>query len=693
MPSSSPSTAGPQASTFGLKGLICVGTGGLGVISGFALFFLILVEGDEPLKFFLIFGVATGLSLIIEFLREVIDPAHESAGPPRSLWAGVFVSLVIVGLSELFALASHSVISIYGGPDFSATVEILLGGALSAAHASNHELVWLIGVWMASGMALAGGLSRGIGRSDGPLAARIRSSAVRGALWGAVVAPAILLLYLLVIDTAQALGVFVNHPDIWRHNLHALEDTIVQLSGIARPVASAIFWVVNHAIFLLGEDTVGPLLIVAAMIGGSIWAIRRDGGAFWWVVLVLAIAMVMAPMLPSIGSITLLLIRTGMIWALPGAAIGGLVPLLERPSAARRWWSVVAFTAAGVLIVLTMARLEGRWWLLLPAAGIVAAGYFVWQTGRVEACWPVLAVSVATIVCGLTMAMQTFATFGGVLNNLYDLGHLPDRLAGVLPPPVHKPPPDAFEEVARLAGAHATQLNKAIAEGMGAATANAGRMELVDVALASHYLDDLAAKVEPLPPDDQPGARELADLRAEVDSLEPVSAGPASAGQFTSRLQRIIDVQTRVRALETNVRRKLATVHTFATSLDAIRRPYDNDAVKALKDRDPASLDKLEAGEQYVLSRSQPLLDLLDRRRQSLEHLLGSVDASGSVLACKADAARIANEAYTLVCSWLELGLAGSFGFWATLGLLAGWAIERRRVERLGQTAASASHV
>ncbi len=688
MSSSPPTTVDPGASAFGLKGWICVGTGGLGVISGFALFFLILVEGDEPLKFFFIFLVATVLSVIVEFLREVIDPAHESASGSRSVWSGAAVSLVIVGLSELFALAWHAVISIYGGPDYSATLKILAGGAFSDAHASNYELARLVGVWMVSGMALASGLSAGIARSDRPLPARIRTSAVRGALWGAMVAPAFLLAYLLLIDTWHALSVFVTDQEIWRHNLYAMENSIVRLLGIAGPVASGIFWVVNHAIFLLGEDTAGPLLIVTAMIAGSIWAIRRDGGAFWWFVLVTALATVMAPMLPSISGVALLLIRAGMIWALPGAAIGGLVPLLERPSATRRWWSVVAFAAAAVLVVLTMARLEGRWWLLLPAAGIVATGYFVWRTGRAEACWPVLAVSVATIVCGLTMAMQTVATFGGVLNTVYDLGHLPDRLADVLPAPARNPPPDEFEEIARRLGASQAQSKKKLEALL------AGQVEgpdLVDVAIAGQRLEQLATDVYALAPDDRDAAVELARLRGVADGIGPVRSGAPSEGQFMSHLQQIIDLQASVRGLETKVRTEIASAHRVIAEVDTIRKPYDN-AAKALKDRQSSSLDKLEAGEQYVLDRSQHVLDRLNLRRRSLEQLLGSTDTAGSVVALKTESTTIANDAYTLVCRWLELGLAGSFGFWATLGLLAGWAIERRRVERVSETAAGVSH-
>ena len=84
----SPAPAGPSASAEAQRNAAfvrCLGTGALGIASGFAVFFLLLEEAEKPLKFLLILLLATVLSVIVEHLREVIENRH-GAEHSGSVW-------------------------------------------------------------------------------------------------------------------------------------------------------------------------------------------------------------------------------------------------------------------------------------------------------------------------------------------------------------------------------------------------------------------------------------------------------------------------------------------------------------------------------------------------------------------------------------------------------------------------------
>ena len=142
-------------------------TGFVGVASGFAVFFLTLDDGT-PLQFLGILVVATLLSFLVEYLRELIDTTPEEYREHRSRSSKVIVSLLIVALAELFALGWHGAIASWGTSKFEAVTQIVMGGALSSDHTTAVILAGLIALWMVSGVSLAAVLAQGIGPSDAP---------------------------------------------------------------------------------------------------------------------------------------------------------------------------------------------------------------------------------------------------------------------------------------------------------------------------------------------------------------------------------------------------------------------------------------------------------------------------------------------------------------------------------------------
>ncbi len=648
--------------------LICLGTSALGVASGFAVFFLAL-EDQTPLRFFEILATATVLSIIVESLREIIDESGHARRESRPRWSSILVSLLIVGLSELFALGWHAFIGLYGTTDFEAATTILQGGALSASHASRSGLEWLASLWLVSGMALGGVLSFGIERSNKPLGERMGTGAAMGGIVGALLAPLVLLAYVLFVNLLQGLYLLAVKPQDWLANFHTLQHATSGL-GVPGMVIGGILWVADQALTFLGHVTDrAPLIVVALIIGGGIYGIREKAGPLAWVVLFCGIALTMTPLLPAVGGLFLLLVRTGLIWAIPGVVLGALVPLLERPAEVPKWWSSVAFAAAVMLLVITAARFEGRWWLLVPAAGILATGIFVWRTGQVEACWPMLAVSVATIVCGAVMAMQHFATFGGVLGNAYDLSHLPDRIAINIPPDTSTlAQGPSITDIVRQSnlGKPFKILTNSSKDEILASEVKRLRADNAD-------LSTLGPQVEKLTPNTARWQATFAQLQTR---MAPYWSGTSQTSPpFKQQLGDVIDVQKTLTTLDGDATKELAATSSLKKAVEDIQRREDDQTVGVLSTL-TTPLTEWQQLQVDVWRKSQQLLTRLTPYEQDLQAFLGAPE-SGGLEQFKARFTAFANDTYLQVCRWLELGLAGSFGFWTTLGLLAGWALLR----------------
>jgi hypothetical protein len=635
----------------------CLVTAGLGVLSGFAVFFLAL-EDQTQLRFFEILGTATLLSIVVEWLREVIDEDGRERAQRGPRWSGILVSLLIVGLSELFALGWHAGISLYGTDDFNAAVTIIEGGTQSPTYAPLSGLLWLGILWLVSGMALGAALSFTIGRSMKSVRERMSSGALTGCLVGGLLAPIALLAFLLIVNFGHGVVLLVFQPADWTANFHILQASVSTM-GTPGLVIGAVLWVADQALTFLGRFTDrAPLIVVALMIGGGIIGIREKAGPIAWLGVFAGIALTMTALVPSLGGLFLLLVRTGLIWAIPGIVLGALVPLLERPAEVPKWWSSVAFAAAIMLVVITASRLEGRWWLLVPAAGVFATGIFVWRTGQVQACWPMLAVSVATIVCGVVIALQHFATFGAVLSDTYDLSHLPDRISIAFPADTSAASATAsITDIVRQSGiGHPFPDSKEIA-----ATAAAEEKRRLDRAAS---LSDLGTKIDATSSRTAEWTDTLTDMQETMarhwstttDTSTNTSTTTDNPPAFRQRLADVVEVQRKLTELDKDVTKALAHTREIRTALDDVRKNADTDAVSAF---------------------SQQLSDRLTPYERDLEAFVVGTPERGGFQAFKAQFNAFAGGVYLDVCQWLELGLAGSFGFWTTLGLLAAWALRR----------------
>ena len=682
--STTPPAAASSASTFDVWSvLVCVGTGFAGVVSGFAIFFLILQE-DDPWFFLAVLGVATGVSFVIEYLRDlIVTPTAQLREDHHHFWSSALVSLVIVGLSEVFALAWHAVLDMLNKHSFWPAMEVVRGGALSAQRSTSFELVMLAGLWIVSGMILAGALGFGIERPEGPMGQRMKRNAVRAGAVGALFAPVILLVVILAGQALRGLYLVCFAPEIWRANFQTVQAAVDNIHAALAVPLQIILLGADKLLSVFGEhNRFGPLLVLGAMFGTAAITMRKDSGWFPITLLLTAIGLVMAPMLPAIGGVGILLVRTAVVWALPGVVLGGLVPLLEWPAARARWWSVVAFAAAIVLIVLTLARLEGRWWLLVPAAGIVATGGFVWRTGRVDACWPMLAVSVATVICGSLMILQQFASFSGVLDTLYDLDSLPDRISAAAPAHAptgwESPELKAFLNSISSSGVSGQSRSDAwsrLVSGLSATDFDRAKAQ-ADAEAALKTLSTLGGDRESLKKTVDHHVQVLADLRAGM------TAAFAPKAPFHARVEYVATTPATLNQLGQDARTSLDDIRQVIKPIRAVQQPYDTLGIRALVAQSGTStLPEPDASKVRVWKASQDLLDALTPYESRLVALVGESNDSNppsEIAAFKKEFDVRAAATYGDVCRDLELGLAGSFGFWATLGLLAGWALYRR---------------
>jgi hypothetical protein len=426
-------------------------------------------------------------------------------------------------------------------------------------------------------------------------------------------------------------------------------------------VARAVLWVVRRALFLFGDaNPRAPLIVVTAMIVGSVVAIRKGSGGIAWVFLLGGIALVITPLLPGLGSLLLLVLRTAVIWVVPGALIGALVPLLAEPAESKDVWSAIAFLAAAILVAVTVARLDTRAWLLIPIAGIAATGYFVWRTGRVEACWPIVAASVATVVGGLMFAAQGLTTFTGVLAHLYDLKNLPQRIAAMGP----RSEPGVYLSRLGLATAPLLELDKSWLSRLAALADPAADLEIARRDAAS--LERLQSDVAGLRRSDRAWTELPATLEADFARLDDHTP-------LRERLTIVTGLQQRVVAFGEAVDRELAAARPLLASVQKLHSSSQSSVSRPFSMlQTPTDADRLRT-DLWLKTRA------LDADLSAYVTMLEQLSiAKNSPTNDTSIGGRISAEAealYTTASRWLEIGLAGSFAFWTTLGFLAGWSM------------------
>src|SRR2546421_7551184 len=170
---------------------LCAVTGLIGVLSGFALFILLYREPEIGWKYVFILALTALLSFFFEYLRHEIDGHDET----RLSLSGLFTTLIMLTMFELFAAALESAASISMDSLQMLGVAIIGPDFWTAGGSPQFNLIIMAGLWLVTGIIVAASLGRLIPLFAGQ--AERRSHNVRhntwrrvltGAFWGSVAA-------------------------------------------------------------------------------------------------------------------------------------------------------------------------------------------------------------------------------------------------------------------------------------------------------------------------------------------------------------------------------------------------------------------------------------------------------------------------------------------------------------------------
>jgi hypothetical protein len=457
-------------------------SGAMGVLSGYAIFLYYRDLHDSPDAHpWRVFGallVAAAVSYVIEWLREVIK--HGEFKAQRHPLVSSMGTFVVVLLFELFITGFHAAAELTNQAALRDVADKIVGGSDNAP-GRNLTLFLTAGAWVVVGALLAAWLSGGVHKQEHSLRAEIWCNFRGGLKGGLLVAPLVLLAYLLVSRSIMAFQNMVYRYDSWA----AILDTSWILRHTAGP-AQLMIMLFAAPLFLLSRAAhagTGPFLalffgtlVVLALVLNSRW-MKQDKiemhyltwlvlGCVFATIIPFAIAVWLAiwplisPLLPTVSlhpfhvglpeclpqitlhpfqilapqycptwSMVAAMLLASIVWAVPGMLFGILVPLLKRQADHSRNWAFIGYAAAGLMIVASL--LAQLWWPLIPALVAGLVGVLFDRGISVEEYWPFAALCVAVGICGATSITQQ-VTFQGVVSRLHTLDV-------VQPAPVWKP--------------------------------------------------------------------------------------------------------------------------------------------------------------------------------------------------------------------------------------------------------------
>ena len=610
----------------------CAMTGAIGVIMGFAVFVLLWQDESEPLWFAMILVVVALFASAFEYIRDTIEGESHDSSVSR-----IVIRLFLVAIFELFITALHTTLT--SRPEALAEIgTVILGPKLSGASGSMVNLVVFALMWVVIGALLASGLAFAIVQRSSSLAKR----ALYGALVGAVAAPILTIAYVVAMRLLSEFVWVFRDPGGWAKYVYSLyESTIWSKFGALEPILKALIWLVWFA-----GSRIGPLvtiLVLLSIAAGALYWYRDKS----WPVVLLALLVIGIPVtfpasssgLLRVGSLLLLV---ALVWGIPGALLGAVLPYLREPSGKRRFWAVMAWCAAACLVLFTFPLHAG--WTLMVAAPLALAGIFFWRGTSVELFWPVVALTLATLLLGATQLVRN-AKF------LY----IQELSSVVIGESLTKVAPGAAVDETTLAAGIESAARERRAERDLSTELMSNPAEWVHVAAARRLkagadLDQAAAAL-----------RKIAEtITQDGDAVRP------DAGLT-------VKITAKLLAASHDAESLAATAQSADEAL-----VEDDDTLKGLLQQRAVALRRPGWNGRAVgaeVAFSATTQRALDDSKRSLESELKSLQSVQDAVADRITTLRDA------VAQRFELCVVGSVGFWIPLGLLAGWS----RVTR-GQT-------
>lgn len=628
---------------------ICAFTGMWGILTGFAVFILIRTgDFSNPLVFIAGLAVAAVASSVVEVLREAIR-GEISIHPTRRA-GSVIVTVVTLLVFELFILASHNAIDIFGQPaEVLELREALIGPAFSGTQNATVDLIVLAAIWVMTGcvVGLALGLFVARDRGSRTMRAQTLRGAVTGIVAATVAAPALVLAYVLIWRICAAIALAIGSPAALATHYQSVILTFgaVKTAGPAMIFIDlgtlAIFGLLNLWLWsAAGKIAVAALLLIVLAIGKRFGEWRPLG-----IVLTGCFIGIVAPLLVDFGDVFRLALFAAVVWFVPGLVLGLAAPMLEAPSDRANIWAGVA-TVLGVAVALLTAlrwhELASRNVLLLAlAVTFFAAALLFTRLRDLREFWPALALCLSAIAASLTFLLVSLtASFHTVLTEVATIDSLP---ASIAPSPnivklQHDVPYDDLHSMETFA--------------------SLGTMSIEDreAALDSARTALLAARPR--------AAQQLAEIARQ--GRPPVTLSAAT-----------LDDTAAVRAFARTIEQRSQE----QMDRDVARFKASTGSARYAADADERWWSRYSAAVAIAAGR---VIGIDDERNDIAAIENDDIPAKSRIAADRAFSVSAAPEQ-------LEAALAGSFAFWLTVGLLSAWAIRRRETDSEATEATAAT--
>jgi len=700
-------TTGPRPRTVLLAGF----SGALGIVSGYFLYAYASEKAAEKGALLYVLGpllIVGVMSFVFEVLRHEIE-GHEEPWPVRR----VFSTILILAVFELYIVAWHH--GLEQTPEkLSHITEVIFGEHFAAQLGPGWNLIVLGALWVAVGIAVAWRL-RGyiLKMSETPLgdpesqAARrwpdprtIGRGARAGFVAAVVWAPVMALGYVVLVRAWLMVELLrADYPGWWRENVEWLLDWTTTLPPL-RALLGLAFSVIGNLAYY--GHVVGLVLGLALVIGLGWGAATTAGERLWGVPFLAAGAVLLIPLLvnllltgDSLRNLARLCGLAMFIWGVPAVLLGLLAPFLREPAAQPQLWGGLAFGAAVVLAAAVVIGTRGGGLTGLEAGVVVGLAVFfvvtgalLWRGPWVTEFWPVLGLSVATLVWAGTSMAQTIDLFY-LQRVAYSLISVP--LSGPMtrgPVAIEWPPPWRGLDHGPLSGSSTRELlgpceplgpeldARIERVRKGAAMAERSRESLRGgVASLRGKAEGIEAAVEKLEAERLEAEKPLCLGRfclgpkrekAKEDKAKEAKAkekeGPAVEREVLEHQQ----------ALVAAARKDVAALTHDIDKLDTQLQAGVTERVSGREDCRPLLGPRQAALHQELVTRALAygrVLGQLGPIRQDLQKACLRLDAIGPRIDARLEQIRIR------LAQQLELAVTASFGFWTTVGMLAMWSL------------------
>lgn len=423
---------------------LCAVVGAVGVLNGFALFFLLEHEFATGKGHGAIVVLALCLSALlaylIEMLRHWVTHPHGSL-PSLSEVANTFVA---IALSELLIAAAHewdaNARAFFTAPckDLSPASVDWMAKLIAVEPKIGFRLGMNAVAWVAIGALISARLGHVILRAPEEARDSIRFGASVGAKAGFILAPLAMVICILILRLIDNMHTATGDPQEWARYMSGWRAAGANISSIDRLLSVDIpVYALNILAVTVQTVGVAATALVYAVVLVTAFIAKWRGGYAWPFYIIAGLGLFYLA-LPEIeievvaGEQALILalraaVLAALVWGIPATLLGGLVPLWRRFHRDRRWWTAVAFLIAAALMAVTALRLfqpeslsATSMWLLMALGGLSLVAGFVFRKGDPFAeQWPFAALLVALVIGLVTSVSTSFVGVWVASNTLY----------------------------------------------------------------------------------------------------------------------------------------------------------------------------------------------------------------------------------------------------------------------------------